>query len=101
MATMRMKARNDQLENLISTGLAKRNELRKKMKDPNLSLDEKLKTSEQLQKRPRDESPTRLSLRCMSCGRVHGVYRRVKLCRICIRENIALGYLPGVTLDSW
>ena len=87
MATMRMKARNDQLENLISSGLEKRNELRKKMKDPNLSLDEKLKTSEQLQKRPRDESPTRLSLRCMSCGRVHGVYRRFKLCRICIREN--------------
>lgn len=101
MATMRMKARNDQLENLISSGRAKRNELRKKMKDPNLSLDEKLKTSEQLQKRPRDESPTRLSLRCVSCGRVHGVYRRFKLCRICIRENIALGYLPGVTLDSW
>ena len=98
---MRMKARNDQLENLISSGRAKRNELRKKMKDPNLSLDEKLKTSEQLQKRPRDESPTRLSLRCVSCGRVHGVYRRFKLCRICIRENIALGYLPGVTLDSW
>ncbi|MEE2770064.1 MAG: hypothetical protein VX835_03160 [Pseudomonadota bacterium] len=59
MATMRMKARNDQLESLISSGRAKRNELRKKMKDPNLSLDEKLKTSEQLQKRPRDESPTR------------------------------------------
>lgn len=101
MATMRMKARNDQLEKLINSGREKRNELRTKMKDANLSLDEKLKISEQLQKRPRDESPSRQSLRCISCGRVHGVYRRFKLCRICIRENIALGYMPGVTLDSW
>jgi len=101
MATSRMKARNDQIEQKIANGRDKRNELRKKMKDVNLPLDEKLKISEQLQKRSRDESPTRLSLRCSSCGRVHGVYRRFKLCRICIRENIALGYMPGVTLDSW
>ena len=101
MATSRMKARNDQLEHLIAKGRDKRDDLRKKMKDSSLSLDEKLKISEQLQKRPRDESPTRLSMRCTSCGRVHGVYRRFKLCRICIRENMALGYLPGVTLDSW
>ncbi|MDG2348694.1 MAG: 30S ribosomal protein S14 [Gammaproteobacteria bacterium] len=101
MATSRMKARNDQIEQKIANGREKRNELRNKMKDVNLPLDEKLKISEQLQKRSRDESPTRLSLRCSSCGRVHGVYRRFKLCRICIRENIALGYMPGVTLDSW
>ena len=101
MATSRMKARNDQIEQKIANGREKRNELRNKMKDVNLPLDEKLKISEQLQKRSRDESPTRLSLRCTSCGRVHGVYRRFKLCRICIRENIALGYMPGVTLDSW
>jgi|TARA_X000000950_G_C13757486_1_gene595379 small subunit ribosomal protein S14 len=101
MATIRMKARNHHQEQLIARGRDKRDALRKQMKDPNLSLDEKLKISEQLQKRARDESPTRLSMRCSNCGRVHGVYRRFKLCRICIRENIALGYLPGVTLDSW
>lgn len=101
MATKRMKARNQQIEALIAKGKEKRDALRKQLKDPSLSLSEKLKISEQLQKRPRDESPTRLQQRCFKCGRPHGVYRRFKLCRICMRENIALGYMPGVTLDSW
>lgn len=101
MATARMKARDEQLKKLINNGFSKRSELRNKMKDPSLSLNEKMQISAQLEKRPRDESPTRHSLRCMSCGRVRGVYRHFNLCRICLRENVALGYLPGVEMDSW
>ena len=101
MATVRMKARDSQLKKLINKGFKTRSSLREKMKDASLPLDEKLKISAQLQKRPRDESPSRHSLRCMQCGRVHGVYRKFELCRICIREIVAQGFMPGVKMDSW
>lgn len=50
-----------------------------------------------LSKRPRDESPSRQMRRCMLCGRPHGVYRKFKLCRICLRISAVLGWLPGVS----
>lgn len=101
MATARMKARDQQLKSLIDKGFEKRGMLRKQMKDSNLPLDQKMKISAQLQKRKRDESPSRHSLRCSKCGRVHGVYRQFELCRICIREVVSLGFMPGIKMDSW
>ncbi|HBI02712.1 MAG TPA: type Z 30S ribosomal protein S14 [Paenibacillaceae bacterium] len=39
--------------------------------------------------------------RCERCGRPHAVYRKFKLCRICIRELAYQGQLPGVKKASW
>jgi small subunit ribosomal protein S14 len=39
--------------------------------------------------------------RCQRCGRPHAVYRRFKLCRICLRELAHAGELPGVKKASW
>ena len=39
--------------------------------------------------------------RCQRCGRPHSVYRKVGLCRICLREMAHAGQLPGVTKSSW
>jgi small subunit ribosomal protein S14 len=39
--------------------------------------------------------------RCLRCGRARAVYRKVLLCRICVRELAHLGELPGVTKASW
>ena len=35
------------------------------------------------------------------CGRPRSVYRKFKLCRICLRELAHQGMLPGVTKASW
>ena len=39
--------------------------------------------------------------RCERCGRPHAVYRRFKLCRVCLRELAHAGELPGVKKASW
>ena len=39
--------------------------------------------------------------RCERCGRPHAVYRKFKLCRICIRELAYQGQLPGVKKARW
>jgi small subunit ribosomal protein S14 len=44
---------------------------------------------------------TRKYTRCERCGRQHAVYREFKLCRICIRELLYKGQLPGYKKASW
>ncbi len=39
--------------------------------------------------------------RCERCGRPHAVYRRFKLCRVCLREMVHAGEVPGVKKASW
>ena len=35
--------------------------------------------------------------RCKRCGRPHSVYRKFGLCRVCLREMVHAGEIPGVT----
>ena len=39
--------------------------------------------------------------RCQRCGRPHSVYRKFKLCRICLRELAHAGQIPGMRKASW
>lgn len=39
--------------------------------------------------------------RCQKCGRVHAVYRKFGLCRLCFRELAYEGAIPGVKKASW
>jgi small subunit ribosomal protein S14 len=39
--------------------------------------------------------------RCQRCGRPRAVFRKFKLCRICLRELAHQGVIPGMTKSSW
>jgi small subunit ribosomal protein S14 len=39
--------------------------------------------------------------RCQRCGRARAVYRKFKLCRLCLRELAHAGEVPGITKASW
>lgn len=39
--------------------------------------------------------------RCQRCGRPHSVYRKFKLCRVCLRELAHQGEIPGLKKASW
>ncbi len=39
--------------------------------------------------------------RCQQCGRPRSVYRRFRLCRICLRKLALEGAIPGVIKASW
>jgi small subunit ribosomal protein S14 len=86
---------------LIQKHSAKRAELRKKLKDPNVSVDEKLQVQEQFAKLPRNSCPTRLKRRCGITGRPRSNYRKFGISRIALRELALRGQLPGVRKASW
>ena len=44
---------------------------------------------------------TRAYTRCERCGRVRAVYRKFRLCRICLRELASNGMIPGRMKASW
>lgn len=54
-----------------------------------------------LQKRPRDESPTRTRNRCRFCGRPRGTFKKFGLCRIHLREAAMQADVPGLRKASW
>lgn len=39
--------------------------------------------------------------RCLRCGRSRGYLRKFGVCRICFRELVYKGYMPGVKKASW
>lgn len=39
--------------------------------------------------------------RCQCCGRQRSVYRKFKLCRICLRDFAHRGLIPGIVKASW
>lgn len=39
--------------------------------------------------------------RCFRCGRARGFIRKFGLCRLCFREIVHRGELPGVIKASW
>lgn len=44
---------------------------------------------------------TRIVRRCWRCGRKKGYLRDFGLCRICFREMVFRGEIPGIKKASW
>lgn len=88
-------------ERLVKLKWDKRQELRNRSRDLNLSDEEREQARIALNKMPRDSSPTRLRNRCQMTGRPRGYLRKFKLSRITFRELASMGAIPGVTKSSW
>ena len=101
MATKRMIARSKKCVRLATMKMEKRKQLRGLVKDQNVDFVEKMQIVAKLNKCKRDESFVRVQRRCEQCGRVHGVYRKFKLCRLCLRKVAMFGNVPGLRKASW
>jgi small subunit ribosomal protein S14 len=86
---------------LIEKYAARRAELRAKLNDANVSIEEKLEVQEAFAKLPRNSCPTRLNRRCQVSGRSKGYYRKFGISRIALRELALRGQLPGMRKSSW
>lgn len=93
--------RDDRRKKLINKYAAKRAELRTKLKDPSVSIEEKFEVQEQFAKLPRNSCPTRLNNRCQVSGRSKSYYRKFAISRIALRELALSGQLPGMRKSSW
>lgn len=80
---------------------AKRAELKAKLKDPNLSAEERAEFQKKFQSLPRNASPCRQRNRCRLTGRPHGYYRKFGLSRTKLREAAMRGDIPGLVKASW
>ena len=78
----------------------KRKEMYEKYKDKREKLKEEGKW-EELQKLPRNSSPTRQNNRCSLTGRSRGYIRKYGISRIKFRELALDGKIPGVRKASW
>lgn len=88
-------------EKLVNLKWAKRQELRNKSYNMNLSEEEREQARIALNKMPRDSSPIRLRNRCQLTGRARGYLRKFRLSRLSFRELASNGMIPGVTKSSW
>ncbi len=79
----------------------RRLDLKNKIKNKDLNLEERIKLQSKLNDLPRDSSRIRVRNRCELTGRSRGVYRKFNLSRIKLRELSMSGALPGVTKSSW
>ncbi len=93
--------RNDKRKLLIAKYAVKRAELRKKLNDRGVSVEEKIKAQEAFAKLPRNSCPTRWNSRCVVSGRSKSYYRKFGLSRIALRDLALAGQLPGVRKSSW
>ncbi len=81
--------------------MKKRNKLKQIIKNKKLPLDERFKAQLKLAKIPRNSARNRIRNRCEITGRPHGVYRKLKISRIALRELASNGKIPGMTKSSW
>ena len=100
MAKKGMVERERKRARLVEKYADKRAELKERFRKAT-SAAEKLDLHRQIQRLPRDSSPSRKRNRCMVTGRPRGYYRDFGLSRNVLREWAHEGLLPGVVKSSW
>ena len=79
----------------------KRQALKKIVMDKKIPLEERFKAQQKLSKLPRNSAKIRVMNRCEITGRPHGVYRKLKISRIALRQLGLQGKIPGLVKSSW
>ena len=101
MAKKSVIARNVKRQKMHDHHAEKRAELKRQLKESWENPDRRWELQVQLQKLPRNSSPTRLRNRCGVTGRPRAFMRKFGVSRIVFRELANEGYLPGVRKSSW
>ena len=86
---------------LVKKFFKKREDLKKIIRNKKLPLKERFAAQLKLAKIPRNSARVRIRNRCEITGRPHGVYRKLKISRIALRELASSGKIPGMTKSSW
>ena len=101
MAKMSAINKNNRRIKLSNKFFNKRKNLKKIIMDKKLTLEERFKAQQKLSKLPRNSSKIRVRNRCQITGRPHGVYRKLKISRIALRQLGLEGKIPGMVKSSW
>tara|TARA_Y100001935_G_scaffold3493_1_gene2787 strand:- start:3215 stop:3520 length:306 start_codon:yes stop_codon:yes gene_type:complete len=101
MAKISAINKNNRRISLSNKFYKKRQKLKKIIMDKKLPLEERFKAQQKLSKLPRNSAKVRVMNRCQITGRPHGVYRKLKISRIALRQLGLEGKIPGMVKSSW
>ena len=101
MAKVSAVNKNNKRIKLSDKFYKKRDKLKKIIMDKKIPLEERFKAQQKLSKLPRNSAKVRVMNRCQITGRPHGVYRKLKISRIALRDLGLHGLIPGMTKSSW
>ena len=101
MAKISSIQRNLKRIRLVKKFLKKRENLKKIIKNKKLPLEERFAAQLKLAKIPRNSAKIRIRNRCEITGRPRGVYRKLRISRIALRDLASNGKIPGMTKSSW
>jgi small subunit ribosomal protein S14 len=101
MAKLSAINKNNKRIKLSEKFFKKRQNLKKIIMDKKLTLEERFKAQQKLSKLPRNSAKNRIRNRCQITGRPHGVYRKLKISRIALRQLGLQGKIPGMVKSSW
>ena len=101
MAKLSSINKNNKRIKLSDKFYKKRMVLKKIIMNKNLTLEERFKAQQKLSKLPRNSAKSRIMNRCQITGRPHGVYRKLKISRIALRQLGLQGKIPGMVKSSW
>ena len=101
MAKLSSINKNNKRIKLSDKFYKKRKELKKIIMNKKLPLEERFKAQQKLSKLPRNSAKTRVRNRCEITGRPHGVYRKLRISRIALRQLGLQGKIPGMIKSSW
>ena len=101
MAKLSSINKNNKRLKLSNKYYQKRKKLKKIIMDKKLPLEERFKAQMKLSSLPRNSAKTRVRNRCQITGRPHGVYRKLKISRIALRQLGLEGKIPGMVKSSW
>ena len=93
--------KNNKRIKLSNKFFKKRQALKKIVMNKNLTLEERFKAQQKLSSLPRNSAKSRVMNRCQITGRPHGVYRKLKISRIALRQLGLQGKIPGMIKSSW
>ena len=86
---------------LVKKFFKKRETLKKIIKNKKLPLAERFAAQLKIAKLPKNSAKNRIRNRCEITGRPHGVYRKLRISRIALRDLASKGKIPGMTKSSW
>ena len=101
MAKLSSINKNNRRIKLSNKMFNKRKKLKSIVMNKKLSLEERFKAQQKLSKLPRNSAKVRVMNRCQITGRPHGVYRKLKISRIALRQLGLEGKIPGMVKSSW
>ncbi|MBL4599099.1 MAG: 30S ribosomal protein S14 [Rhizobiaceae bacterium] len=101
MAKVSAVQKNLKRQRMVAQYASKRSALKAIIKNRETPMAERFAAQLKLNELPRDSSKSRVRNRCEISGRPRGVYRKLRMSRIALRDFGATGKIPGIVKSSW